>query len=160
MCWIAVWVVTHRPGESPRWTTASTLEREIFRVFLNLSSLFQQASLKMADGRRFRQQGETVARRPLIASLILAGVVQFTLPAYSAEVVVKVAPPAPQSVVVIGRAPGPKYVWIGGFYRWTGSRYVWVGGRWVVPARAGAVWVAPRWVPRNGGFVFVTGRWR
>jgi hypothetical protein len=101
-----------------------------------------------------------VARRHLITTSALAAVVPITLAAYSAEVVVKVAPPAPQSVVVIGRAPGPKYVWIGGYYRWNGSRYVWVGGKWVVPPRVGAVWVGPRWVPRDGGFVFVTGRWR
>jgi hypothetical protein len=101
-----------------------------------------------------------VAKRALKAGLVLASVLQFTSAVYSADVIVRQAPPAPQSVTAIGRAPGPKYVWTGGYYRWSGSRYVWVAGRWAVPPRAGAVWVAPRWDSRNGGFVFVAGRWR
>lgn len=101
-----------------------------------------------------------MAPRSFRAGLAFVGLLQFTSAVYGAEVVVRVAPPAPQSVVVVGRAPGPKYVWIGGYQRWNGSRYVWVPGRWIVPPRAGAVWVAPRWVPRNGGYVFVAGRWR
>ena len=98
--------------------------------------------------------------RAFKASLIFAGLLPFTSAVYGAAVVVKVAPPAPQSVVVVGRAPGPKYVWIGGYQRWNGTRYVWVPGKWVVPPRAGAVWIPPRWNPSGGGFVFVAGRWR
>ncbi len=98
--------------------------------------------------------------RSFRAGLAFAGLLQFTSAVYGAEVVVRVAPPAPQSVVVVGHAPGPKYVWIGGYHRWNGSRYIWVPGKWIVPPRHGAVWVAPRWVPRNGGYVFVAGRWR
>jgi hypothetical protein len=101
-----------------------------------------------------------MAAKLLRASLVFAGLLGFAAAAYSAEVVVRMAPPRPQSVVVVGRAPGPKYVWIGGYYRWNGTRYVWVAGRWMLPPRAGVVWVAPRWVPRNGGYVFVAGRWR
>jgi hypothetical protein len=101
-----------------------------------------------------------MATNPLKASLLFIGLLQFTSVICCAEMVVKMAPPAPQSVAVIGRAPGPKYVWIGGYYRWNGGRYIWVAGRWIVPPRAGAVWIAPRWAPRNGGFVFVAGRWR
>ncbi len=101
-----------------------------------------------------------MATRALKAGLVLAGFLQFTSAVYGAAVVVRQPPPRPESVTVIGRAPGPKYVWTGGYYRWSGNRYIWVGGRWVVPPRAGAVWVDPRWVPRNGGFVFVEGRWQ
>jgi len=94
------------------------------------------------------------------ARLVFAGLLGFASAAYCAQTVVRIAPPAPQSVVVIGRAPGPKYVWTGGYYRWSGGRYVWVAGRWMVPPRPGVVWVAPRWIPRNGGYVFVAGRWQ
>ena len=76
-----------------------------------------------------------------------------------AQVVVRVAPP----VAVVehpGPAPGPTYVWVGGYHRWDGHRYVWVPGHYVVPPRAGGVWVPAHWVARNGGWVFVEGHWR
>jgi hypothetical protein len=76
-----------------------------------------------------------------------------------AQVVIRVAPPA----VVVERpvpSPGPRYVWVGGYHRWTGVRYVWVPGHYVIPPRPGVVWVAPRWVARGGGWVFVAGYWR
>jgi hypothetical protein len=57
--------------------------------------------------------------------------------------VIRIAPPPPVRVGVVGVAPGPGYVWIGGYQRWTGSGYVWVAGRWVRPPRAGVVWVQP-----------------
>jgi len=78
----------------------------------------------------------------------------------AAEVIIKTAPPAPQSTVVIGTRPGPGYVWTGGYWAWRGGRYVWVAGRWVKPPRAGVVWVAPHYVYRAGGYVFVGGVWR
>jgi hypothetical protein len=77
-----------------------------------------------------------------------------------AQVVVRVAPPPPMSTVVIGVAPGPRYVWIPGYQSWNGSRYVWVAGRWVIPPRVGVVWVPAHWIPRSGGYVFVSGHWR
>ena len=94
------------------------------------------------------------------AHFVFASMLGFVSVVHGAQAVVKIAPPAPQSVVVVGRAPGPKYVWAGGYYRWHGNRYVWVAGRWMVPPRGGAIWIAPRWVPRNGGYVFVAGRWQ
>jgi hypothetical protein len=97
---------------------------------------------------------------PFKARFVFAGVLGFASAAYGAQAVVRIAPPAPQSVAVIGRAPSPKYKWTGGYYRWQGNRYVWVGGRWIIPPRAGAIWIAPRWVPRNGGYVFIAGRWQ
>jgi WXXGXW repeat (2 copies) len=79
--------------------------------------------------------------------------------ACAAEVFVQVAPPRP---IVEARvaAPGPGYVWIGGYHRWNGTAYGWVPGRWELPPRPRAVWVPHRWVRRHGGWVFVEGRWR
>jgi hypothetical protein len=95
-------------------------------------------------------------RKTLLSSalglMILAG-------SAAAQVVVRVGPPAP---VVERRvvAPGPGYFWTPGYYRWDGRAYIWAPGAWVRPPRPHAVWVAPRWVHRGGGYVFVEGRWR
>ncbi len=77
-----------------------------------------------------------------------------------AQTIVRIAPPAPVHIGVVGRAPQRGYVWIEGYQRWDGKRYVWVAGRWGRPPRVGAVWVAPVWVHRGNGWVFRTGYWR
>jgi hypothetical protein len=92
-----------------------------------------------------------------LMGLVLASALTFS--AAAAEVVVKIGPPAP-IVETRGVAPGPGYVWIGGYHRWDGSAYAWVPGKWEQPPRPGARWVAHRWVRRHGGYVFVEGRWR
>jgi hypothetical protein len=74
--------------------------------------------------------------------------------------VIRVAPPPPVQVKVIGVAPAPGYVWIGGYQRWNGAAYVWVPGRWVRPPRAGVVWVAPRYGRSGSGWMFHKGYWR
>jgi WXXGXW repeat (2 copies) len=78
---------------------------------------------------------------------------------YADDVVVKVRPPA-LKVEHRPARPGPNYVWVGGYHRWDGNAYVWEPGRWEVPPHEHAVWVAPRWEHRNGGYVFVAGRWK
>lgn len=77
------------------------------------------------------------------------------------EVVVRVRPPALRHEVRPVR-PGPRYVWIGGYYRWdAGARaHVWEAGRWELPPRPGVRWVAHRWERRGNGWVFVEGGWR
>jgi WXXGXW repeat (2 copies) len=75
-------------------------------------------------------------------------------------VVIRKAPPPPVRGGVVGVAPGPGYVWVGGYQRWTGSRYVWVAGRWVRPPRPGAVWVQPRYVHSGSTWLFHKGYWR
>lgn len=76
------------------------------------------------------------------------------------QTIIRVAPPPPVHVGVVGRAPAAGYVWIDGYNRWDGRKYVWVQGRWVRPPRRGAIWVAPVWTRRNGGWVFRAGYWR
>jgi hypothetical protein len=78
----------------------------------------------------------------------------------SAQVVIRIGPPAPVHIGVVGVAPGPGFVWIEGYHRWDGGRYVWVPGAWVRPPRPHARWVAPRYRRVNGGWGFVPGRWR
>jgi hypothetical protein len=79
--------------------------------------------------------------------------------AVMAQVMVRVAPPAP-IVEVHDRPPHPGWVWNDGYYRWNGHKYIWVKGRWVNPPHPGAVWVAHHWEQRNGGWVLIEGHWR
>lgn len=91
---------------------------------------------------------------------VLCGALLLGSVAGVAQTVIRVAPPPPARVGVVGVAPGPGYVWIGGYQSWNGSRYVWVAGRWVRRPRPNAVWVAPRYVHRGGGWVYYKGYWR
>ena len=79
--------------------------------------------------------------------------------AAAGEIVVRVRPP---EAIVETRpvAPGPGYVWVGGYHRWNGHAYVWVPGSWGRPPHPGWLWVEHRWEERNGRWVFVKGRWR
>src|SRR5262245_49709111 len=83
----------------------------------------------------------------------------------AAAIFVRTPPPRRVSTRAVGRRPGPRYVWTGGYYRWTGSPrarggFAWVPGRWRRSPRAGAVWVGPQWRRGRGGYTFVAGRWR
>jgi hypothetical protein len=71
--------------------------------------------------------------------------------------VVMVAPPAPR-VEVIGVAPTPGYVWIGGYWNWVGGRHVWVPGRWD-RGRSGYHWESHAWVREGDGWRMRPGRW-
>ena len=46
-----------------------------------------------------------------------------------------------------------------GYHRWDGNHYVWEKGRWDKPPREHTRWIAPRWIHRRGGYVFVEGHW-
>jgi hypothetical protein len=96
--------------------------------------------------------------RRVIANALLVATLGLAC-AHGEEVVVRVHPPREviEKRVV---APGPGYVWIGGYHRWDGNAYIWVPGRWDRPPHEHAVWVRHRWVHRNGGWVLVEGHWR
>lgn len=82
-----------------------------------------------------------------------------TVYAEPAEVVVTEAPPAPV-VEVIGVAPGPGFIWIGGYYHWTGGRWAWYRGHYERPPHPGAVWVRARYELRGARRVYIRGYWR
>src|SRR5439155_6651355 len=88
-------------------------------------------------------------------------VVRERVPAYapSETVVVTEAPPAPQTEV-IPVAPGPDYVWVGGYWRREGPRWVWTPGRYTLRPRPAAVWVPGHWVAHRRGWAWVPGHWR
>jgi hypothetical protein len=67
-------------------------------------------------------------------------------------------PPAPL-VEVRGAAPGPAFVWLGGYWAWH-SRWVWTRGSWAVPPHPRAVWVPGHWRHVFGGCRWSPGFWR
>ena len=68
------------------------------------------------------------------------------------------APPAPQ-VEVVGVAPTPGYIWIGGFWGWAGGRHVWTNGYWAAP-RPGYRWVPHQWHRHGPGWRAAPGYWQ
>lgn len=69
-------------------------------------------------------------------------------------------PPRPYGVGMVGRPPGPGYVWVDGYHDWRGRGYVWVPGDWRRPPRARAVWIPGRFEQRGRRNVWISGRWR
>jgi len=66
--------------------------------------------------------------------------------------------PPPPVVETYGVAPGPGFVWIGGYWNWVGGRHVWVGGHWD-RGRPGYAWEPHHWVHEGGGWRLAQGRW-
>lgn len=71
--------------------------------------------------------------------------------------VVDVAPP-PSPYEAQVPAPGPGYVWIGGYWGWNLGRHVWIGGRWALPP-AGHGWVPGYWGRHGHGWRWNGGHW-
>src|SRR3954447_4721345 len=107
-------------------------------------------------------------KRTLVLAVTLAMLVSALLfaPAASARVyvrgggiVVHGGPPPLRHEVLIPR-PGPRYVWVPGYWNWQRNNYVWVGGNWLLPPYPRAVWVGPRGVYRHHHRYFYGGHWR
>ena len=79
-------------------------------------------------------------------------------PPADGDVVVQDAPP-PDQVEVQPPAPGPEFVWVGGYYGWYGGRYSWHHGYWRRPPYGYHVWVRDHWAYGPRGHVFVRGHW-
>jgi len=67
-------------------------------------------------------------------------------------------PPAPyvEARVV---APGPAYLWIGGWWEWH-QRWVWRNGYWARPPHPGATWAPGHWDRHPRGWRWTPGRWQ
>ena len=77
-----------------------------------------------------------------------------------ARIYVRIGPPVPVVEAQIV-APGPGYVWVGGYHRWDGAAYGWVPGHWVLPPAHRTVWVGGHWAQHHSrGWYWVEGRWR
>jgi WXXGXW repeat (2 copies) len=74
------------------------------------------------------------------------------------DVVVQPVPP-PDVVEVRPPAPGPGFIWVGGFHYWNGRRYVWRRGYWQRRPYGYHVWIRDHYVHGPHGFVYVRGHW-
>jgi hypothetical protein len=117
----------------------------------------------------------TKSTRLSSASLRLAGtvgllsVIGFATPSFAASpmlgdislnIQVDAPPPPPRPEVVVGVAPGPDYVWVGGYWDGSPGHYVWVRGRWDHSPHGHGVWMAPHWdKDRDGHYHQVKGEW-
>ena len=92
-------------------------------------------------------------------STLIAGCIVTAEPPHRYYVgpVVDIAPPPPL-VEEYGPAPGPGFVWIGGYWGWAGGRHEWVRGHWE-RGRAGERWVPHRWVHERDGWHMSQGHW-
>ena len=97
-----------------------------------------------------------LAGSTLLGGCVVRGSVGVAVPHVYVGVVA--APPPPPQVEVIGVAPQPGYVWIGGYWNWYNGRHVWVPGRWEA-GRPGYHWVAHTWVHEGGGWRLHEGHW-
>ncbi len=93
----------------------------------------------------------------LFAGMAVSGCVVVPDQRHYAGGVVMLAPPAPR-VEIIGAAPTPGYVWLGGYWAWVNGRHEWVAGHWSAP-RPGRHWVAHAWVRQGDGWYLRGGRW-
>src|SRR5258707_15488503 len=104
-------------------------------------------------------------RKSLLAASVFGLVIAAALPAcvvvpdqgHYAGGVVMVAPPVAR-VEVVGVAPYPGYVWVGGYWGWVGGRHEWIPGRWVA-GRPGYHWGGHVWVGAGGGRRMRPGAW-
>jgi hypothetical protein len=93
----------------------------------------------------------------LICGVVLPGCVVVPDQSHYARGVVMVAPP-PARVEVVGVAPTPGYVWVGGYWGWVGGRHEWVPGHWV-EGRPGRHWVPHAWIREGDGWRLRPGHW-
>jgi hypothetical protein len=80
-----------------------------------------------------------------------------TTPVLSTTIVTE-APPPVQSDVALAR-PGPKDVWLAGYWTWRDARYQWMTAHWELPPSSGSVWVPPRCEQQGNAFKFTEGYW-
>jgi len=84
----------------------------------------------------------------------------FSVASSSAQLVVKIRPNRPGPVVVVrGRQPSPRHVWVSEEWTPNGNSYAYHPGYWALPPHPGGVWIAGHWADRRGGTVWVAGHW-
>lgn len=96
-------------------------------------------------------------KRLFLTLALIAGIAGFAAAPSSAQIYVRVGPPAPRHEYMPPR-PHPGYVWVGGHWGWSGGRYVWIGGYWQA-GRRGCTWVPGHWTRNWRGNYWVNGHW-
>ncbi len=95
-------------------------------------------------------------KRLLIAAMIAGSLGSVAVPASSAVVIVRQAPPEPRPETAPPARRG--YVWAPGHRDWKRNRHVWVRGTWV-RERKGYRYNAPTWQERDGRWHMQRGNW-
>jgi hypothetical protein len=96
-------------------------------------------------------------RKTLLALGIAVGsIATLSATPASADIYVRVGPPAPRHEVVPIVQPG--WVWQPGYWNWNGHRYVWVRGH-RVRAHRGAHWAPHHWIEDGGRWRMERGHW-
>jgi hypothetical protein len=95
-------------------------------------------------------------KKLLLATMLAGSFGTMSVPATSAEIIVRTAPPPMRSEA----APPPRrgHVWVPGYWDWRNNRYTWVRGHWV-RERRGYVYNQPTWRERDGRWVYSRGGW-
>lgn len=95
-------------------------------------------------------------KRMLLAATLSASLGSVAVPAGSAVVIVREAPPPPR----VERVPETRrgVVWAPGYWDWKRNRYVWVRGKWIRD-RTGDVYNPPAWEERNGRWYITRSNW-
>lgn len=55
--------------------------------------------------------------------------------------------------------PGPRAVWVSGYWHWTGIQYAWIPGHWEAPP-PGSTWNAPVYSAHDGKYFYESGGWK
>lgn len=94
-----------------------------------------------------------------IAGFIATGCVSHRVVATpTGEVVVTSEPPAPRHEV-IGVAPSPGYLWVGGYWAHRHGRWVWIPGHYEAAPTATAHWMPGHWDRTVSGWIWTPGHW-
>jgi hypothetical protein len=95
-------------------------------------------------------------KKLLLATMLAGSFGTLSVPATSAEIIVRRAPPPMRDEA----APPPRrgHVWVPGYWDWRGNRHVWVNGTFV-RERRGYVYRQPTWQERDGRWVYSRGGW-
>jgi hypothetical protein len=75
------------------------------------------------------------------------------------QVVVQIAPPAPQQETIPAERPYATAVWIPGHYIWTTDHYSWQAGKWDRPPVNSIAWMPGQWNQQGNNWVWTEGHW-
>ncbi|MDA8362598.1 MAG: YXWGXW repeat-containing protein [Gammaproteobacteria bacterium] len=67
--------------------------------------------------------------------------------------------PPPLPVYVQPACPGPRFIWVPGYWAWAAGGYYWVPGTWVLAPRPGLLWTPGYWGWHAGLYAWHPGYW-
>jgi len=94
---------------------------------------------------------------PLLNTLVIATACASGPPPGSVYIVDR---PPPDRVEVIPVEPGPRYVWVGGYWSRDRQAWSWVPGRWERPEARYHAWAPGHWAHNRRGWYYIDGHWR